>query len=465
MKIQPVVLCGGSGTRLWPASRKSLPKQFIKIFDGKSLFDLTLERVKSLKNFQDPIIVTSKHHGFLVKESLKKYSLNGSILLEPLGKNTTAAIYLAALHSNQNDNLLILASDQLIPDNKYFSDSVSVVNSKHQKSNWVTFGVKPTYASTSYGYIKFEKNVNKEEHLFKVERFIEKPNPYNAELMINQKNYLWNSSIFFGNTEMIINSIKKHAPEVAKYCKKVTNDTIKSVNKSEINFEYNLFKKIPSISIDYSVMEKAQNIMVYPYDGEWSDLGSWEALSKFERYNLKSEKIIEINSKNNYIRNDKRIVATINTEDLIIIDNDNATLIAKKGSSEQIKEVINELRSRGLSEGVEHSFEIRPWGKFENLLESKICKVKKIEVNPHQRLSLQYHNHRSEHWLIVEGEATIYLDGEIKNLVKGNSIDIAKKAHHYVENKTDFPLVIIETQIGEYFGEDDIIRLDDPYNR
>lgn len=465
MKIQPVVLCGGSGTRLWPASRKSLPKQFIKLIDGKSLFDLTLERIKSLKSFHDPIIVTSKKHGFLVKESLKNYSLNGTILLEPTGKNTTAAIYLSALYSRHDDNMLILASDQLIPNNKYFSDSVSVVNSMNQKSNWVTFGIKPTYPSTSYGYIKFEDIIKKEERLLKVSSFIEKPDLSNAQFMVNQKNYLWNSSIFFGNKEMIINSIKEYAPEVAKYCEKVAKCSKININTNEINFEYSVFNKIPSISLDYSVMEKAQNIMVYTYDAEWSDLGSWEALSKFKRFNLKSDKIIEVNSKNNYIRNDKRIIATINTEDLIIIDNDNATLIAKKGSSEQIKDVIDELSARGLTEGVEHSFEIRPWGKFENLFESKICKVKKIEVNPHQRLSLQYHNYRSEHWLIVEGEATIYLDGIIKNLVKGHSIDIAKKAHHFVENKTDFPLVIIETQIGEYFGEDDIIRLDDPYNR
>ena len=283
--------------------------------------------------------------------------------------------------------------------------------------------------------------------------------------MFKDKNYLWNSSIFMGKTSMIINSIQEHSPEIAHHCDITFKGIKKNSAESEINFDPADFKKIPSMSIDFAVMEHAKNIIVFPYEAKWSDLGSWESLSEFKEFDIQSDKIIQINSKNNYIRNDKRVVATIGIEDIIIIDNDNATLVAKKGCSEEIKKVIEELNNRNLLEGEEHSFEIRPWGKFENILESDLCKVKRIEVNPKQRLSLQYHNHRSEHWLVVGGEATVYIDGKINKLIKGNSIDIPKKAHHYVENKTKSPLIIIETQIGEYFGEDDIIRLDDPYNR
>tara|TARA_B110000503_G_scaffold64061_1_gene101032 strand:+ start:167 stop:1567 length:1401 start_codon:yes stop_codon:yes gene_type:complete len=466
MALKSVILCGGSGTRLWPASRKSMPKQFLPLFKEKTLLDLTIERTKFIKSTIPPLFITSKNHGFYIKEALQKSHITGTVLLEPEGKNTTAAIYLSAKISNKKDTLLIMSSDGLIQNNKYFSKKINETYSIIDNKNWVIFGIKPTYPANQYGYINAEKSQIKDNtSLLNITKFIEKPNTKDAILMLNSNTFFWNAGIFMGNVSMILESIKFHAPHIAKACDIVCEKLNYNKINDEINFNKNLFKDIPSQSIDYSVMEKATNILLAPLDCDWDDVGSWDALAKIDPIEENINKAIKIESSNTYIKTENRVIATIGVEDLIIIDSDNATLIAKKGHTQKVKQVVEILKSKNLSEGIEHSFENRPWGKFINILDSKNCKVKKLEVYPKHRLSLQYHNFRSEHWLIIKGEATIHLNGVIKILKAGDSIDIPKKSPHYIENKSKKSLIIIETQLGDYFGEDDIVRLDDPYER
>ncbi len=460
--MRPVILCGGSGTRLWPKSRESLPKQFLPVFNEKSLLDLTVERILNIKFLKKPIFICNKNHGFLVKKTLEKYDLNAEIFLEPKSKNTCAAIYLAAKYCSEKENLLIMPSDHLIPNNKSFTEDITIIKNNIKEGSWYTLGIKPTKPSDAYGYILVEKAKNKFSTVIK---FVEKPSKKLASKLINNSNYYWNAGIFIASSNTVINSINKHAPEIASSCNKTFEKIIYNKETSEYKFPVELFSEIPSNSIDYAVMEKEKNIFLYPFLNEWSDVGSWDAISEIDDLQKSNNNIIQIDSSNNFIINEDRTIATIGLKDFIIIDNDDALLIAKKKQSEKVKLVVNELLKKNISSGKEHTFEFRPWGKFENLLEEKFCKVKKIVVYPQKRLSLQYHNFRSEHWLVVSGVANVHLDGKDFILSQGQSIDIPKKSHHYIENSKNNNLVVIETQLGSYFGEDDIIRLDDPYFR
>ncbi len=461
--MRAIILCGGSGSRLWPESRKSLPKQFIPIFEKKSLLDLTIERIIHKKIITKPIFICNQKHGFLVKESLEKYNLNAEIFLEPEGKNTCAAIYLAAKYCSENEKLLIMPSDHLISDNEKFINEISNVDKYLTDDCWVTLGIKPTKPSEAYGYIKADKETDK--NLYKVSQFIEKPSKETATKLIKEELYYWNAGIFFAKAKTILNSVKKFAPNIANKCDSVFEKIIDNKDTYEVTFSKNLFSHIPSQSIDYAVMEKENNIYLYPLKCEWSDVGSWDTIAEMSNVKLKNNQIMEIDSNNNFIRTQNRVIATIGVSDLIIIDNDNATLISKKNQSEKVKLIVNKLIKKNVTEAIEHTFEKRPWGRFENLYEDKKCKVKRLLINPNKRLSLQFHNFRSEHWLVVFGSANIHLDGENFVLYAGQSVDIPLKSRHYIENKTNKDLIIIETQLGTYFGEDDIVRIDDPYSR
>lgn len=457
-----IFLCGGSGTRLWPESRESLPKQFISLFNEKSLLDLTVERVLELVKKTEPIFICNQNHSFLVKKTIEKYKLNAKIFLEPEGKNTCAAIYLAAKYCYAKDNLLILPSDHLVANSSKFISDIKVIENNLSPRQWVTLGINPTKPSEAYGYIQVIKDDDK--ILKKVLKFIEKPSKKIASKFIKNDDYYWNAGIFIANSKMIINSINKHAPDIADCCNVVFDNIIKK-QTNEIMFPKDLFAKIPSRSIDYAVMEKEDCIFLYPFNSQWNDIGSWDSIAEIFKEKSINHKIVQVDSNNNFIRSNNRTIATIGVKDLIVIDSDNATLISKKNHTEKVKEIVNQLFEKNYTEGKEHTFEFRPWGKFENLLNDQHCKIKRIVVNPQKRLSLQYHNFRSEHWLIISGTANVFLDGKKLILKPGQSIDIPQKSHHYIENKKNEKLIVIETQLGSYFGEDDIIRLDDPYER
>ena len=458
--LRPIILCGGSGSRLWPLSRNSLPKQFIPLIDQKSLLELTLLRCRCITN-NEPIIVSNKKYSFLIDEALNNLGMTAYQILESQGRNTAASIcYSVNLSSeiSKDEYLLIMPSDHLI-DDEIFLQSVSDIYNIHNLPNWMTIGIKVDTASTSYGYIKA---ANKVENFYMAESFTEKPRKDKAEDMYNSGEYYWNSGIFFGLRSKIFDSISHHAKDIYLDSDKIWEN--KSMDNNKIFLDEELHSHYPlNESIDTAVLEKEKSIGVYPYSGPWRDIGSWDALVDIIDNDKTST--FEFNANNNFVKTDGRLTAVIGLDDIIVINNDNVTFITKKGESENMKELLQAIKNTGKQEAEEHSYEKRPWGMFENLLDSKQCKVKRLTVNPGQSLSLQYHYKRSEHWVIVEGEASVTLDDKHFILKEGESIYIEKEQTHQLANNTNKPLVIIETQVGTYFGEDDIVRIEDPYNR
>ncbi len=463
-KIRPIILVGGTGTRLWPISRQKYPKQFIPLYKNYSLFDLTILRTTKIQNSTNPIIVSNVDYKFLVQDSLKKLSIDADIILEPVGRNTSTAIYMAAKICSPNDELIIFPSDHFIKQEKLFLDDIQKVLFSKKSNQWITFGIMPNNPSSAYGYMEIE-NKKKIKLLKKIVRFVEKPPISIAKKFVKSKQFFWNSGIFFGQSKYILNSMNKLAPNITKGLD-IAFKNLKHINSERI-FTFNIrdFIKIPSIPIDISIMEKSKEVYCYPCNFNWSDVGSWDGYIKNLGKNKNSKNIFEIDSSNNFIKAEKRLITTIDINDLIIIDTQDTTLISRKGSSEKVKNLIDLLNKHNVKEVYENIFENRPWGKFEIILEAKNYKVKKISVNPYSRISKQYHKHRSEHWTIIKGKGKVYLDNKFYNLKKGDSIDIPNKSIHYIENMTNTYLEFIEIQMGTYFGEDDIIRIDDKYGR
>lgn len=462
MPIKPVILSGGSGTRLWPASRKSLPKQFISFPSTGSLFTRTVQRAAGLPHCGPPLVVSNRQHGFLCRKSMAEIGIEAHYILEETGRNTAPAIWFAAISSDPDDILLIMPSDHWIEDMGGFATVVTRGAEICNTGRWVTFGIKATEPATGYGYIKA---ADTENPVADVISFTEKPDISTAKAYLDSGNYFWNSGIFMVKANTCLESFEAHAPEL------VTAAT-QCWNSREQRFDEDILlaselENLPSISIDYAIMEKEKDIALIPFDGGWSDVGSWDSLSKLISYHTPDQgnDALLVESKNVFVHSTGRTIAGIGLEDLIIIDDDNATLIVRKGQTEHVKTVIDQLKAANNSVATEHSFEYRPWGKFETLLDSTICKVKRLTVDAGQHLSLQYHKKRYEHWVVVDGTATIQLDGETLTLEAGEHIDIPLGAHHALGNDTDAPIIVIEVQMGSYFGEDDIVRVSDPYGR
>ena len=405
MNIKPVILSGGSGTRLWPSSRSSLPKQFINFSNDENLFYKTVNRTKKLTKKNTILIISSRQHGFLCRNEVQKLSIPAEYILEETGRNTAAAVLFAAFASNPDDILCIMPSDHWINDDTYYCNLVNSGVAEAYKGKWITFGIKPTIPATGYGYIK-TTNVN--DKILNVDEFVEKPNKQKAMEFLNQKNYFWNSGIFLVKAEKCIESFKNFQPGLVRYANECWNNKITNNDENILLNKY--LKKIPSISLDYAIMEFEKNISLLPFDSDWSDLGNWGELSKYiTKIKIKIKNFL-LDCKNTFIYSNERVVAGIGLDDLMIIDDDDATLVVKKGCEEKVKDVLEEIKKIGHSSATEHTFENRPWGKFENILDTKICKVKKLTVNPDQHLSLQYHKKRSEHWIVVEGKASINLN-------------------------------------------------------
>ena len=464
MSLQPVIICGGEGKRLWPLSHKMLPKQFLNLFNNKSLFELTIERLQVIKDCNLPIIVVSKYHEFLVINILEKYKQKAKIILEPEGKNTTAAIYLAASYADQDDILLIMPSDHIIPNKRDFSDFISNAKSKLNNEAWMLFGIVPNEPSENFGYLHVEeKEAGKVVQI--VKSFIEKPAIEKAIEMVSSGSYLWNSGIFMVSARKAILSIKIHANEVSKKCEKVLSDAKLTKNNSIVNFDQTLFSFIPNIAIDFSVLEKENKLLCMRFLSQWSDVGSWDKVLQIQEKKKLKQNLLEVDGSNELVTFQNRLIGTVGVSDLIIVDSKDATLITKKNRSSDLYKLTDLINNENNHLKIDKTFEIRPWGSFEVLLNNDICKVKQLNILPQKRLSLQFHKKRSEHWVVISGNAFVYINGKEYNLSEGQSIDIEKEAQHYIANKYETPLVIIEVQMGQYFGEDDITRLDDPYNR
>ena len=470
-KIYPVILSGGSGTRLWPQSRLSFPKQFLKINSNYTLIQETLIRIKNKKLFHPPILICNDEHRFLIAEQLRELKIKPKlIILEPIGRNTTAAVTVASLiikKLDKNAKILILSSDHKIDNAKKFHKLISNSRKICEKNKITIFGIKPNQPDKNYGYIKKGKIFDKKTNTFYVEEFKEKPSLEKAKKYLKNKNFFWNSGMFFFNAELMINEVSLYDKKTLKEC----NNSIIHSNKDLdfLRLSKKFFSKIISKPIDISVIEKSKNVVVKDFNINWSDVGSWPSifnLSKKDKKNNIIKGSVQIkNVSNSFIQSENQQVVAINQKNIILISTKDALLIMPNDKNINIKENIENLSKTNNEKVQYHPTVYRPWGSFEVLLTKKNYQLKRLKINPKQKISYQKHRYRSEHWIVVNGSACITKNNKIYNLKKNQSIDIPKGAKHRVENKTSKPLVIIEIQSGDRLLENDIIRFEDIYNR
>ena len=468
--ITPVILSGGSGTRLWPISRQSNPKQFSNFFGEKSLFQKTILRFKNNKNFANPIIVCNNEHRFIVASQLQEIGvIPQKIILEPFARNTASAIASAShfLKKSSSQIILALPSDHLILDEKNFIEQIISAKKMAQENYLITFGITPSYAETGYGYIEKSEALNAEKTIFKVAKFIEKPDKSKAEEFITQNNFYWNSGIFLFESKNYLQNLEKFEKNIFIHSKNAVD-----LAKQDLDFtrlDADEFAKCSNISIDYAVMEKAQNIAVMPLNIDWKDVGSWNAIDNLSLQDANKNsfhgEVVALKTNNCYIHSSQQLVATIGIENLIIVTTKDAILIANKNNSQEVKELFEKLKKNNSKYCDENPTTLRPWGSFEIIDFGKNFKVKKIIVKPFCALSLQKHQHRSEHWVVVKGTAHVTCEDRefILNENESTFIPLGKK--HRLENKNNGLLEIIEIQTGNYLGEDDIFRFNDNYGR
>lgn len=466
--LVPVILSGGSGTRLWPLSRKLLPKQFLSLNGDGTMLQQTVARLSGLET-APPMVICNDQHRFIVAEQLREQGIEQPhILLEPQGRNTAPAIAIAAfeaLKCYKNPLLLVLAADHLIADEPGFRQAVEVANQAAAKGKLVTFGVVPTSAETGYGYIKRGTPVNG-DGVWQVGRFVEKPDAEVARQYLDSGEYYWNSGSFLFQADTLLEELKKYSPEI--------HDSAKIAwEKSEENFGFKVlgedFIDCPADSIDYAVMEKTRNAAVVPLDVGWSDIGSWCAMwqvsAKDEEGNACHGDVVTHSTKNSLIYSDTRLVATVGMEDVIVIETSDAVLIANKDNAQDIKTIVEKLKQNKRNETDLHRHVYRPWGMYDSIDTGSRHNVKRITVKPGAKLSVQKHLHRAEHWVVVSGTALVRKDDETIMLTENESTYIHVGQVHSLENTGKIPLELIEVQTGSYLGEDDIIRIEDRYGR
>jgi mannose-1-phosphate guanylyltransferase len=472
-----IILCGGSGTRLWPISRTLMPKQFVKLFNDKSLFQLTVERNSKVCGSQ--FIVSNAEQYFLAVDQLEELNKsNNHYLLEPVGRNTAPAIALACLALDKEEIVLVTPSDHLIKDETAYAKVLKTAEGLAQQDHLVTFGITPAFAETGFGYIEAKASVDGDsDGGLDVVNFHEKPDLGTAEKYIevntqytnNQSTnyYLWNSGMFMFKAGVFLNELKMHAPEIYDACQTAFDN--RKIDHATLRIQHSHMEAIPDESIDYAVMEKSSKVKVVPSDISWSDVGSFDSLydelPQDENGNTLNPNHISIDSKNNLIYGNERKIATIDIEDSIIVDTGDALLVSKKGSSQKVKEVVAKLKEQNSDLHNIHLTGHRPWGSYTVLEDSPGYKIKRIEVKPGKRLSLQKHFHRNEHWIVVSGTATVTIEEKRFILNPNESTYIKAGQVHRLENEGKLPLVMIEAQVGEYTGEDDIVRLSDDYQR
>ena len=453
-----IILCGGSGTRLWPISRSLMPKQFVKLFDDKSLFQLTVER--NAKVCETEFIISNAEQYFLALDQLEELDRKDSkYLLEPVGRNTAPAIALACLALDSEELVLVTPSDHLIKDEQEYAKVLQTAKKLAQEDNLVTFGITPEFAETGFGYIESIKES------YDVKAFHEKPDALTAQKYVDAGNYYWNSGMFLFKAGLFLEELKKHSPAIYEASLEAYN----SAKKNEvIRITHEAMLNIPEDSIDFAVMEKSSCVKVVPSNIAWSDVGSFDALyeelPQDSNGNTINSKHVSVDSKNNLIHVEDKYIATVDVEDLIIVDTGDALLVSKKGSSQKVKKVVAEIRKNSDLHNI-HLTGHRPWGTYTILEDTPGYKIKRIEVKPGKRLSLQKHYHRNEHWIVVSGTATVTV-GETTTLIRPNESTYIKMGEvHRLSNEGKIPVVLIEAQVGEYTGEDDIVRLEDDFKR
>lgn len=469
--VTPVILAGGQGTRLWPLSRKGMPKQFARVFGGRTLFQTALERAHGAQ-FAAPIIVTASDYRFVATEQAMSIGIDpGAVLLEPCGKNTAPAILAASLQAVESDEdavLLVLPSDHLIEDVEAFHKAVETALGEARLGRLVTFGIVPERAETGFGYLELER-ATKAGEAFALSAFVEKPSEARAQAMVDAGNFLWNAGIFLFRAQDMVAAFETLAPQMLELVKEALAEA--RADLGFLRLAEAPWDAIEGESIDYAIMEKADALSVVPLDAGWSDLGSWAAIhGKMEQDEsgvARSENVTAINCSNTLLRvedNDLELVG-IGLKDLCVVAMNDAVLVADRAQDQDVKLAIETLKAKGAKQAERFAKDHRPWGHFETLALSERFQVKRIVVKPGAALSLQSHHHRSEHWVVVHGTAKVTLEDEVKLVSENESIYIPLGAKHRMENPGKLPMVLIEVQTGSYLGEDDIIRYEDIYAR
>ena len=472
--IVPVILAGGSGTRLWPLSRQSYPKQFLYLVDQQfTMLQLTLKRLENLsQQVLPPIIVCNEDHRFIVAEQLRQIDItHASIILEPFAKNTAPAITLAALQAQelypeQNVSLLVLSADHYIADISAFQHSILLAEQQAQLEKMVVFGVKPTEPHTGYGYIQLGEQI-KEKSTYKLDKFVEKPDLQTAGHYVSSQNYLWNSGMFMFQTQLFLQELKLHQADIYQCC--INAWQHKTTDLDFIRIGSQKFQQCPENSIDYAIMENTAQGVVVCLDVGWNDLGSWSSLwqsnQKDENQNVIFGDVLAEQSQRNYIYSSSRLVTVLGVEDLIVVETKDAVLIAHQDKSQEIKKVVEQLKIEQRVELLQHKEVVRPWGKYDCIDVGARYQVKRITVNAKAKLSLQMHHHRAEHWVVVKGTAKVTKGEEQYYVSENESTFIPLGTLHSLENPGCIPLELIEIQSGSYLGEDDIVRFKDEYGR
>lgn len=465
--VRPVILCGGSGTRLWPLSRKAFPKQFIPLVQGKSLLQLTVQRLAAVgaQAAANMLVVCGDEHRFLVQDTLESEGAQGRMLLEPAGRNTAAAIALAALAAAPDDLLLICPSDHHIPDAAAFAGLVRSAIPAAQAGAIVTFGVVPSLPSTAYGYI--EQGAARGDGGYAVARFIEKPTADHAAQLLLAGNVVWNAGIFFCRAETMLTAMLQHCPDILKSCERAMAGA--TTDGAFVRPERVAFEATPSDSIDYAVMQKHARLVVFPFVGAWSDVGSWNAAAELNPPDADGNRVVgqgqAIRCQDTFVHAPHRPVVALGTKDLLIVDTPDALLVAARSCAEDVKQVVSQLEAAHTSEAVSHRKVHRPWGWYDSIDLGERFRVKRLFVKPGASLSLQLHHHRAEHWIVVHGTAEVTREGEVYTVSENESTYIPLGQKHRLRNPGRIGLELIEVQSGSYLEEDDIVRFDDTYGR
>lgn len=466
MKIVPVILCGGSGTRLWPLSRECHPKQFVDLGEGRTLFKDTLERIKALPEAAEIIVVCNEAHRYFVSEEMREMGMKGKVILEPAPRNTAPAIALAAAYLGNTPDaaMLVLPSDHYLENSRILANTVVRATPLANQGKIVAFGIMPDSPQTGYGYIRAGASLPEG---FEIAEFVEKPDQETAGKMLQEGGYYWNAGLFLMSPRTYLAELKKYSPEIAET---VHKSIVKaSQENGYIRPDEEAFLASPEDSIDYAVMEKTENAAMMPLNVGWSDLGSWEAFfqqaKKDGNHNAIHGDVMAADTRDCYLHSSGRLLAVLGVSNLMVVETRDAVVVANRREGQRIKEIVKSLKKKGDYHYRQHPLVFKPWGSYELLSAGERFQVKRLIVNPGERLSLQYHHHKAEHWVIVSGTAAIELDGEKKLYTENQSIYIPIGCKHMLANPGKIPLILIEVQTGSFLEENDIVRLDDKYGR
>ncbi len=472
INLYPVILCGGSGTRLWPLSRKSFPKQFVKLVGDETLYQASAKRLTGAvegASFQFPVIMTNSDFRFVVVEQLQEIGIDpGAVMIEPMGRNTAPAVLAAALHiaaSDPDAMMLVAPSDHVMKDVESFHAAIAEGVKAAQTGRMVTFGIQPTHPETGFGYLKLAGQ-SKNGEAVALDAFVEKPDLETAQDMVADGGYLWNGGIFLFRVQDIIAAFRAHAPELTTHVEASVADAAADLGFCRL--AQGPWAQAEDISIDYAVMEKAKNLSVVPYSGNWSDLGSWSAVHELMGGDVATNgNVTAIDCKNSLLRSEHEDLELVGlgVENLIAITMQDAVLVADMSKGQSVKDAVTALKAKGAKQAEMLPVDFRPWGHFETLALADRFQVKRIVVKPGAALSLQSHHHRAEHWIVVEGTAKVTIDDTVKLVSENESVYIPLGAVHRMENPGKVDMVLIEVQTGSYLGEDDIIRYEDVYAR